>query len=634
MWRLLREYAFRYWLPLLLGLVATFIMGGAMAAGLRVMDVSFNVLDAGTHEAQVPVVQTTGTTAEVPSSVAAPATDRKAEKKAGKFIDKMNNVLRKLGLAPIEADQMLDMRTVILLITCLLAFFLVQSIGDFCHRYCLKWVGARVVNDLRCKLFDRLTEQSLGFLGRQQVGKLISRCTNDVNAVEEVISESFPDLCTSPILIIVSVEFIWSKARTLQLGYGFVLMVIAIPVIIVPIVLISRLLKRYQQRVLEGISTVTSRMQECFSGIAVIKAFNQEKRESKNFRTLNENYFKRQKKAILASVCIHPTMQFSAVMLAAAFVCVCYHYHVSLEALAIMGFAAQQGYKPLKDLAKINSKILKSAAAVERIFALIDTDTALPVPKDPKAIETFDDAIVYKDVDFCYTAGGPQVLQGIDLTIRKGQLVALVGQTGSGKSTIAHLLARFYDPTAGSVTIDGVSLKDLKMEDLRKMVGIVSQDTFLFNTTIAENISYGRPGASLEEIQQAARQANAEEFINQLPDGYEHVVGERGVLLSGGQRQRIAIARAILRDPPILILDEATSALDTVTERIVQEALNNVMRERTVLAVAHRLSTIQKADLIVVMDAGRIVETGTHQELLAKGGRYKTLHDLQFAKDV
>lgn len=629
--RLMRRFAKPYWWVMMIGVFSTLIIGGAMASALRVMDVSFDVFESGTNSEYVSPAQASAaeevTAAEIP---AAPAD--KSARKISQAFHKVNSVLERVGLDPIEESDTLNSHTVFLLLSLLVGFFGLQAVGELINRYSLKWLGSRVVVDMRTSLFEHFTNQSLGFFTRSEVGALISRCTNDINAVEGLISSSFPELCTAPVFIIVALEFICSKAISLGLGMNFLLLLIAVPVCIVPIYLLSRLLRRYQVQVLKGISNVTSKMQESFSGIQVVKTFNQEEREVEQFKVVNEKFFARLRKAIMADVMIHPSMQFSALVLAAFFVLICYHYDVSLGALAILGFAAQQAYKPIKDLAKINASFQKCAAAAERVFEVLDMDTTLPLPANPKPISAFNHEIVYRDVSFAYTPGADPVLSNIDLTIRKGELVALVGQTGSGKTTLANLLARFYDPTEGTVTIDGVDLKELAIPDFRRMVGLVSQDIFLFNTSILENIRYGRPDATEAEVRKVAEQANAMEFIEKLPGGFDYVVGERGCLLSGGQKQRIAIARAMLRNPPVLILDEATSALDTVTEQLVQAALNNVMRERTVLVIAHRLSTIQNANNILVMERGRVIEHGTHRELLAMNGQYRKLHNLQFSE--
>ncbi|MBR6076325.1 MAG: ABC transporter ATP-binding protein, partial [Victivallales bacterium] len=408
-------------------------------------------------------------------------------------------------------------------------------------------------------------------------------------------------------------------------------LIIAMPICILPVLWLTTYIRRYQRKVLQGISLLVTKMTENFSGIRVVKAFNTEDYESRKFTKESNRYFRSVKRAMLADVFMQPAMQLVAIALAAFFLVICYYYKVSLATLAVIGYAAQQAYKPIKELAKLNSHLQKSAAACERIFKLLDTDSQLKYLSDkPSQPSTFEKDIVFNDVSFSYTPNSPEVISHFNLTIKKGQFVAIVGQTGSGKSTVANLVSRFYDPSSGTITIDGQDLRNIDNAALRKLIGIVSQDTFLFNDTIRENIQYGSPDATEEQIQEAAHQANADEFILSEPEKYDRLTGERGSLLSGGHKQRLAIARALLKNPPILILDEATSALDTATEHLVQQAFNTLMKDRTVIAIAHRLSTIVDADLIVVMDHGNIIEQGTHAELLQRDGAYKKLHDLQY----
>ena len=410
--------------------------------------------------------------------------------------------------------------------------------------------------------------------------------------------------------------------------------VFGLVICVVPLVIIARRIRKIYKKAFATIAEVFSRMHETFTGILVIKACNTEAQEDERFRKVNHKYFKNQVRALRIQLFMAPLMELVCVVATLAFLILSYRNGITITEMAVLLAPAVLAYRPIKDLARVVSHIQRSMAAADRYFALIDERSDLTECTDPVEFKSFEKSICLNDVVFSYEPGH-NILDGINLEIKKGQMVAVVGETGSGKTTIASLIARFYDPDSGSVTIDGVPVCDYSIKSLRRQIGIVTQDAILFNDTIANNIAYGTPEATREQIIDAAKQANAHDFIvsGTHPDGYEEEVGEKGCKLSGGEKQRVAIARAILKNPPILILDEATSALDTVTEKLVQDALARVMTNRTVFAIAHRLSTIRHADKIIVIEKGHIIESGTHDELLARNGKYKRLYDTQFAKD-
>jgi len=553
----------------------------------------------------------------------------KPEKKPGKMQQWAVGLAVKWNLITKEKDRVTRQGLIVILLIAP-PLILLRSLAMYFNKYCIRWVGARVVRDLRDELFNRLQGQSLRFFGKSDVGQLISKCTNDATSVEQVLSMTVADLTRAPFEIGGALAFVILFAVREQMLDMLGICLVVFPLCIVPIALLGRRLKRYSHTALGRISELVSRMHENFTGIRVVKAFHMEEKEYERFQLMNAGYFRSVIKALRAELLMSPAMEAVAGLLALAFVVLCYVKEITIDQIIAVGLAAIMAYRPVKGLVQINANLQRGAAALDRIFVVIDTDTAIREAENPVRPNTFKDRIAFDNVDFSYSGAGPSIVSGISFDIARGNVVALVGETGSGKTTLANLLARFYDPLSGRITMDGVDLKEIEIASLRKLIGVVTQETIIFNDTIANNIAYGTDNVTREQIIEAAKKANAHEFIVGNSQGYERIAGEKGFVLSGGERQRIAIARAILRNPPILILDEATSALDTVTERLVQEAISRVMKDRTVFAIAHRLSTVKNANLILVIDGGKIIERGTHDQLMAAGGIYRKLCDMQF----
>jgi subfamily B ATP-binding cassette protein MsbA len=497
---------------------------------------------------------------------------------------------------------------------------------DFASRYLTDWIGQRVVTDLRNELTAHMQRLDLAFFNRQRAGQIVSRVTADVSlvraSVTDAVTSIFQDTTRLLGLVIVAVYMDWVLA---------LLAVCLFPVAALPLRYFSWQLRQMSRRQQEAIGRLNALLHENVQGNRVVKAFGQEGYEQRRLREHDERLFR-----IFVRASRIRSLPITEVLAGIAVAGIVWYGGASVIAGtrtqgAFVGFIITLFllYEPFKKLVRTNYTIQQGLAGADRVFELLDTRPSVVDRPGARPLAGVREGIEFQGVGFAYDAGDP-VLRGIDLRIPVGQVVALVGVSGGGKSTLADLIPRFYDVSTGRITIDGVDVRDLTLRTLREHIAVVTQFTFLFNDTIRSNIAYGDLARPMDEIVAAARAANAHAFIEQLPQGYDTPIGDLGVRLSGGQRQRIAIARALLKNAPILILDEATSALDTESEGLVQEALDRLMANRTTLVVAHRLSTVRRADRIVVLVDGRIVESGTHEELLARGAEYRKLHELQF----
>ncbi len=504
---------------------------------------------------------------------------------------------------------------------------LLKGTAAFGQFYLMGMLGQRVVADLRKALFDHLLRLSPAFFTRRHSGDLMSRFAADIGAVEVAITNSIASYLRDGLTVVVMLfTLIYLDWQMSLVVFG------AIPITLVPVVRLGQRLKKATVQGQASIGQISEMVQETVSGIRVVQAFGMERWESGRFAQANGTWLRIQRRSFLVRAFSSPLMEvMAAAGLAAVIAWVGPRILAGqLPASKILTFiaAVMQLYQPVKQLGRVSQMALQGAAAGERVFEILDTPTAVP-DSGTAELAPFSKAIRYEAVSFAY--GDAPVLHGLSLEIRKGEVVALVGGSGGGKTTVANLLPRFWDPAGGRITIDGQDLREVTLKSLRAQLALVTQDTVLFNETIRNNIAYGMPDVPLADVERAARMAQAHDFIMAMPQGYDTRIGEKGTLLSGGQRQRLAIARAFLKDAPILILDEATSALDAESEREVQRALEQLMGlgsagHRTTLVIAHRLSTIRGADRIVVLSQGRVVEEGRHADLLARGGEYARLH--------
>ena len=514
----------------------------------------------------------------------------------------------------------------------LLCFTICKGIAEYFSSYLMAKIGQAAVLDLRRQLYDHLLSQPASFFERHRTNYLVSRLVVSCSAIEQAVSANLRDVLREFLILIFLLGAAFYLNWRLMLGA-----ILIGPIIAFLTTKFSKALRRYADQSFEGNKLLTDTAQETLANQTIVKAYRAEEREKSRFERVARIIAKANLRSGRLAAISPPTIE------TIGFVALLVLLYFGLREInagrldtaqfgAFMYFLFRS-YDPMRKISRQHNEISKAFAAAKDVWDVLDETEVLPERTNAVELPPLRDRIELRDVSFNYQNDTKKIISGISLEIPRGSVVALVGESGSGKSSLIKLVQRLYDPTEGAILWDGTDLRDAKIGSLHRQIALVTQETVLFNDTVRYNITYGKPDATQDEISDAARVAFADDFIEELPSGYDTHVGERGTLLSGGQRQRIAIARAVLVNAPVLILDEATSALDTESERLVQQAIENLMHNRTSIVIAHRLSTVRKADKIVVMDRGRIVETGTHVELLENNGRYRRLYELQFLDD-
>lgn len=521
-----------------------------------------------------------------------------------------------------------------LLIIATIVSVVLRLFFEYGQMYLMNDLSQRVIRDVRNRVYEKIVSLPLSFFGRSQTGALVSRITFDTVVIRDAISEGMTDLLFQPVQIVVYLIILLSVKFAFGIPWSLVFVIfVLLPLVIYPVIRIGRRLKKISRTTQEQAADIHSTLFETISGIRIVQGFGMEKYETDRFARQNHGFYQTMMLSLSRMSLVGPITEFIGYLCFGAVLWLggreVIESHMSPGAFIAFLAALLSLQRPFKRLSRVHSINQNAIAAAERVFEILDTPNEIMDRENASELKPLREKIVFKDVQFAYPNSKP-LFKGLNLEVKAGEIVAIVGPSGSGKTSLVNLLPRFYDTSAGSITIDGVDIRNVTLKSLRHQIGIVTQETVLFNDTVSSNIAYGRSATPQEDIERAAKIANAHPFISKMPLNYQTMVGDRGFRLSGGERQRLSIARAVLKNPPLLILDEATSALDSESESLVQEAIHNLMQGRTVLVIAHRLSTIKDAHKIVVVDGGEVVEIGSHDQLLAKNGLYKRLYELQF----
>ncbi len=614
-WRPLLRYFRRHVAWGLVGLAGSVVFAAGSAGAIALVKPMFSEVLLS-DPSQVPGLSTV-TGAHVPGRASSPL-GRHGDLMRH-FEESYSSLKRRWHIGPREVVWFVPALFVILSV--------LRSAAGFASGYAFQRIALGATTDLRNELYRRILEQSSRFYAQHPSGELVSRVVADLQVIQSAISTQLLDLFQQPLTLLLLLWFLLSIHLKLAL-----VCLVATPVLLYPIVRFGRGMRRTSHRIQERMADLANLVAEVVRGHRVVKAFGMERFEYRRFQEASRRHLRTNLRAQMLANASSPVMEVLGVLGAAALVLYAGRTiragELTASDFVTFLITLYAMYEPIRKVNKVNLVMQQALAAAERVVELIEVPLDVVEPTRPRELDGVHEGIAFEGVRFAYDR--EPVLLDLDLAIRAGEIVALVGPSGAGKTTLVNLLPRFFDPDEGCVRIDGVDIRELSLAHLRSLVGIVTQETILFDDSIRNNIAYGRADLSLERVREAAAAAYADEFVTMLPRGYDSPVGESGFKLSGGQRQRLAIARALLKDAPILILDEATSQLDSESESLVQKALGNLMRGRTTLVIAHRLSTVMNADRILVLEGGRVVDQGTHQQLIERGGVYKRLYDLQF----